>query len=134
MKKLILFLILMVGFTLGTVNAQVSSIKFPAGAATVLTSTTDTATLTITPKNTVEFMSIDSTTLDAALTVNVVTTYAKPGYILYLQAISDGTNRVLTFGTGMRGTALTVTARKRFMIMCVYDGTSYVVATRQQEN
>lgn len=132
MKKLILFLILTIGFL--TVQAQTSGVKFPMGKSTIVTSDGDTAAITLTPKNTVEFVTITNKTLDAALTVNVTTTHAQAGYILYIEATADGSNRVLTFGTGMTGTALTVLASKTFIIQAVYNGSKYIVVNTKQEN
>lgn len=123
---------LAIGFL--TVQAQTSAVKFPMGKSTILTSDGDTIAITLAPKNTVEFVTITNKTMDAALTVNVTTTGAQAGYILYIEVTADGSNRILTFGTGMTGTALTVTASKTFIIQAVFNGSKYVVVNTKQEN
>lgn len=132
MKKFALIAIALLGFAFA--NAQVSNVKFPFGKSTILTSSNDSLTLSLTPKNTVEFVKVANTTLDTNLTVNLTTKYAEAGYILYLEVTADGTNRTLTFGTGMQGVALTVTASKTFLVTAIYDGSKYVVSTKTQVN
>lgn len=131
MKRLILFLILAISFAAAS-HAQ--AIKFPFGNATTHTSDGDTIAVALTPANSVDYFTITNKTMDAALTVNLNVTKAKTGHILYIEVTADGTNRNLTFGTGMTGTVLTVSASKTFIVMAVFNGTKYVVVSTKQMN
>ena len=131
MIKLFFAIIAMV-FCSVAVQAQI--FNFPIGSATEVTSDDDSLTISLTPKNSVEFVTIASTTLDTNTTINVTTTYAKTGYIIYIKATADATTRGITFGTGITGTVDSVTASKTDIFQAVFDGTNYLITTAKQTN
>src|SRR6056297_666178 len=110
MKKLLALLIFAVALT---ISVDVSAQQFPFGDAGYTSSTTDSLTLSVTPTNLVEFVEIDSTTLDTILTINLASTASvRRGAQMYIIATSDDTDRDISFGTNITGTDETVTATK----------------------
>ena len=92
-----------------------ADIQSPAYAATLAA--------TITNKGTI----LKPGTLTGAMTINLTLDAAlKGGEELLLELTADGTNRVVTFGTGFLMVALTVTASKTFAIQFTFDGTQFV--------
>lgn len=66
-------------------------------------------------------------TLTGAMTINLtIDSSFKGGEELLVELVADGTNRVVTFGTGFLMVALTVTASKTFAIQFTFDGTQFV--------
>lgn len=57
------------------------------------------------------------------LTVNSA---VRAGANLTVKAISDGTGRTLTLGTGMMGVAFAITASKTAVLTFKYDGTTFI--------
>jgi hypothetical protein len=85
------------------------------------------ATLPVTVKQMNTFL--QPATLTGAVTINLtLDAQLSPGAKLYLKATADGTNRVITLGTGFNAasTAITVTASTCFCRTFVFDGTSFV--------
>ena len=70
-------------------------------------------------------------TLTGAVTINLtLNSQLTRGAKLYLKATADGTNRVITLGTGFDDDAsnITVTASTTFCRTFVFDGTAFVPA------
>jgi redox-regulated HSP33 family molecular chaperone len=69
--------------------------------------------------------------LAAAATLNLtIGAGLKAGANLTVRTSVDGTNRVLTLGTGMTGLAQTLLANKSYIMRFFFDGTTFVhVAT-----
>ena len=68
-------------------------------------------------------------TLTGAVTIDLtIDAQLTPGAKLYLKVTADGTNRVVTLGTGFDAAAtdITVTASTCFCRTFVYDGTAFV--------
>jgi hypothetical protein len=68
-------------------------------------------------------------TLTGAVTINLtLNPKLSAGAMLFLKATADGTNRVITLGTGFNAasTAITVTASTCFCRSFVFDGTSFL--------
>jgi hypothetical protein len=71
-------------------------------------------------------------TLTGAMTINLTVTSAKVCDRLTFLFVADGTNRVVTFGTGTTSSGtLTVTASKKAAITFMFDGTAYVACGRE---
>lgn len=110
-------------------------IKYPFGSATELTSTTDSLTVEFAISNTVTYIDIDSTTIDTNLTINLdIASGVEVGDLVYIQTVSDDTDRTITFGTGMENTALTNTATKTFVTAFVYDGVIFRAFGQKQND
>lgn len=93
----------------------VADSQAPAYAATIAATINNTETV-ITPD-----------TLTGAATLNLTINSEMPvGANLTVIATADGTNRVLTFGTGMSGAAYTVTASKTVALSFKYTGAKFV--------
>lgn len=133
MKRFLLITALIFSVFVTGLQAQTSNIKFPAGSATVLTSSTDTITVAVTPKNTVEFLTITSATFDVNTTINITDTYAKAGYLLYIEATPADT-LTLAFGTNFVGNTYTCLQGKKYIITAVHNGTDYVVTSILKED
>lgn len=132
MKKIILLgalLALLVGSSYG------QNLRYPFGAATAVTSDADSLTLALSPTNALEVVTITAETLDTILTINVtIGAQARIGDMLLIEATADGSNRAITFGTGITGAANTVTATKTDVLTAIYNGTAYIVIARRNEN
>jgi hypothetical protein len=69
--------------------------------------------------------------LTGAATVTAATTQSNIGDELKLLLSSDGTNRVVTFGTGFSSSGtLTVTASKKATATFIFDGSTWVEVSR----
>lgn len=65
--------------------------------------------------------------LTGACTLNLdVNSEMEQGARLTVRTSVDGTNRVLTHGTGMTGVATTLTANKSYALTYEFDGSTYV--------
>ncbi|MFA9212484.1 MAG: hypothetical protein ACEQSR_01370 [Candidatus Methylacidiphilales bacterium] len=65
--------------------------------------------------------------MTGAGTLNLVLgTRIRAGHNLTVKVSADGTNRVLTLGTGFTGNAYTVTANKNAVLSFKYDGSKFV--------
>jgi hypothetical protein len=85
------------------------------------------ATLAVTVKQRDCFL--QPATLTGAVTINLtIDAQLTPGAKLYLKVTADGTNRVVTLGTGFDAAAtdITVTASTCFCRTFVYDGAAFV--------
>ena len=85
------------------------------------------ATLAVTVKQRDCFL--QPATLTGAVTINLtIDAQLTAGAKLYLKVTADGTNRVVTLGTGFNAAAtdITVTASTCFCRTFVYDGTDFV--------
>ena len=130
MKKSISILILFCAFAIGT---QAQGVNYPFGSAGYTQSDADSLTLDIDVNNLVEFVEIDSTTLDTILTVNCADVSGlKRGSELYVIATADDTDRVITWGTNLTGTAETVTALKTDIFHFIFDGSTYRLTSANQ--
>jgi len=70
--------------------------------------------------------------LTGAMTINITTTNLSAGNIVSFVFSADGTNRVVTFGTGMKSSGtMTVVASKFGGISFQYDGTQLVALGRE---
>ena len=66
-----------------------------------------------------------------AMTINIATTYAELGDQVLLKLANDGTQRTVTFGTGVKASATVVgTVSKTINVLLMFDGTNYVEVTR----
>lgn len=102
----------------GTLNS--SDVQTPAYAATLSVTTTARSTRVLPAQ------------LTGAMTINMVTTSAVAGDVLDFGFGADGTNRVVTFGTGLKTSGtLTITASKWGGIRFVYDGTQWIANGRE---
>ncbi len=99
-------------------------VQFPFGEADVK-SVTAAAAMEVEVNNTETIVEISE--MGAAGTINLKVHGQMPvGARLTVRASADGTNRLLTFGTGMTGVAFSVTANKSATLSFVFDGSSYV--------
>ncbi len=98
-----------INYPFGNVDAQT-----PAYAATI-TATINEAVTIITPA-----------TLTGALTLNLtISSEVKAGARILFVALSDGTARTTTFGTGFTSPTLAGVISKTKTIEFVYDGTTF---------
>ncbi len=82
-------------------------------------------------------MAVDIDNMETVLTIGQMTgagtlnlnnaSEIEAGANLLIKVSVDGTNRVLTPGTGMTGKAETLTANKSYAISCKHDGSAFVV-------
>lgn len=101
-----------------------SKVKYPWGAADTL-SKAYAATIAQTIDNSKTILTIGQMT--GAATLNLTVDAAvQAGNELIIKTSVDGTNRVLTPGTGMTGLAQTLTANKSYLLKYEYDGSSFV--------
>jgi hypothetical protein len=106
--------------------------KFPFGAADAQ-SKAYAATIAATITDAKTFLTLGQ--LTGAATLNLtVDPQLEAGAELLIKTSVDGTNRVLTPGTGMTGTAQTLTANKSQLLVYVYDGTAFLHAGTTQLN
>jgi hypothetical protein len=105
---------------------------FPFGpAASIAVTAAGTMAATVEQNETV----ITISQMSAAGTLNLtLDAELKEGSNLTVRASADGTNRVLTLGTGLTGNAVTVLANKSFNISAKLIGGSFVVTSVLQEN
>lgn len=135
MKKLLILFTLIFALTFVNNETQAQAINYPFGGAGVTTSDNDSLTLNLNVYNLVEFVEIESTTLDTILTINVPdVSYVRRGAELYIKATADGTNRDISFGTNITGTANTVTASKTDILYFIFDGSAYLLVSSNQIN
>ena len=101
-----------------------SKVKFPFGAADVIAADA-AAAIAVTISNNKTLLTISQ--MAAAGTLNLtIDKDVEKGAELHVRVSADGTNRVLTFGTGMTAVAHTNTASKTFHHTFVYDGSKFV--------
>lgn len=99
-------------------------VKFPFGEAEK-TSKDYAAAVAADINNTLTQLTIAQMT--GAATLNLTVNAEMPvGARLIVRASADGTNRTLTPGTGMTGTAQTLTANKSYALSYFFDGSSFV--------
>lgn len=109
-----------------------SKVKWPFGAADVV-APDYAATVAVTITNTKTLLTIGQ--LTGACTLNITPSAEQAvGDELHVRVSADGTNRVITWGTGMSGNAHTNTASKTFVHRFVYDGTNFVHTSVNQIN
>lgn len=120
----------------GTTWDKVSSINpggTPAtgsGRAVTISAPAYSATLALTPAAGDNRYNVAQ--LTGAMTINLTTTNMVAGDILTFTFAADGTNRVVTFGTGMKTSGtMTVVANKFGGITLMYDGTQAVAMGRE---
>lgn len=103
-------------------NTQ-ADISFPFGNADVQTPAyAATLAVTITDRMTI----LKPAVLTGALTINLtINEGIKAGSRLVVTALSDGTARAVTFGTGFTSPVLAGVISKTKSIEFVYDGTTY---------
>lgn len=106
--------------TSGTYVTTVTDVQSPAYASTISVTTTARSTKVVPAQ------------LTGAATINMVTTSALKGDSLEFLFAADGTNRTVTFGTGLKSSGtLTVTASKFAGIRFGYDGTEWIATGRE---
>lgn len=99
-------------------------IKWPHGIATKVAKAF-AAAITLIIDNTLTYVTIDQ--LTAAITINVTPLAEQAvGDKLHIVTSADGTNRLITWGTGFTGVAYTNTASKSFIHDFIYDGATFV--------
>lgn len=94
--------------------------------------TLESGTLDLTPKYSVTSYTV---ALDQAVTIDLLTTNADPGNVVYLVLVSDATGRTVTWGTNVQGSAasVAVTASKIIIIGFLYNGTKFVQVSSSSE-
>ncbi len=101
-----------------------SKIKYPLGVADSLAAAY-AATIAASIDNNETVLTIAQMT--GAATLNLTVNAEMPvGSNLAIKVSTDGTNRVLTHGTGLSGLAQTLTASKSYIIVYKFDGTNFV--------
>lgn len=100
-------------------------IKFPFGAAEKIAIAAFAAVMTAEINNTKAQITIPQMTAAATLNLTVNAEMTQ-GADINIRVSVDGTNRVLTPGTGMTGLAVTLTASKSYNLCYEFDGSSYV--------
>ena len=112
---------------LSTNTAENRFVRYPFGAADVQ-NIAAAAVMAATIKNSQTQLNIGE--LGAAGTLNLTLhPELSVGDELVIKVSADGTNRVLTLGTGITGNAITVTADKTFIITAKFDGTAFIVVS-----
>lgn len=107
-------------------------VKYPFGKADVR-SITSAATMAVSVENQETQITISQMT--AAGTLNLdIDAEVEAGAELTIKVSADGTGRTLTFGTGMLGVAVAITASKTQIIHCKYMGGVFVVLSSIQAN
>jgi hypothetical protein len=105
---------------------------FPFGPAAAI-AVTSGATMAATVEQNETVITISQMT--GAGTLNLtIDSELKDGSSLVIRASADGTNRVLTLGTGLTGNAVTVLANKTFNISAKLISGAFVVTSVLQEN
>lgn len=109
-----------------------SKVKYPFGAADTL-SAAYAATIAVAIDNTETVLTIAQ--LTGAATLNLTNNAElKAGNRLTILVSVDGTNRVLTHGTGLTGAATTLTASKSYALSYVFDGSTFTLTGVQLLN
>lgn len=99
-------------------------ISYPFGAADVQAQVASASPIAATINNQETVLPIAQMT--AAATLNLTLGAGlKAGANLTVKVSVDGTNRVLTLGTGLTGLAQTLTASKNYLLRFHYDGTTF---------
>lgn len=112
--------------------SQTSYIRWPFGAAEK-TSVAFAAVMAATINNSKTVLTLAQMT--AAATLNLtINSEMEVGAELIIKVSVDGTNRVLTHGTGFTGAATTLTASKSYCLTYVYDGSTYLLKSTQLLN
>jgi hypothetical protein len=102
-----------------------SKIKFPMGVADVLTAVYAAIIAAVIENG---FTQLTIAQLTGACTLNLtLDSNLRVGEQLVVRVSADGTNRVLTLGTGMTGAAVTITANKSWCLTFYFDGTAFVL-------
>lgn len=109
-----------------------SKIKFPFGAADTVAKAY-AATVSATIDNMCTVLTVAQMTGAATLNLTLDTNL-EVGAVLYVKTSADGTNRVITWGTGMTGNAYTNTASKSVIHKFVYDGSTFNLVSSNQLN
>lgn len=99
-------------------------VKYPFGKADSL-SADYAATIEVAVENQESVLTIGQLTGAATLNLDVDAEMA-PGANLLIKTSVDGTNRVLTHGTGLTGAATTLTANKTYALSYKFDGSTFV--------
>jgi hypothetical protein len=102
-----------------------AKILYPTGDADIESVSTYSSTMTLTVDNEENIVTLP--TLTGATTLSVTAgSELKKGAKLRVRATADGTNRVITFGTGITGAAFTVTASKTVLLSFIFSGNSFL--------
>ena len=83
------------------------------------------AVMTHTVENSETFITISAMAANGTLNL-ILGSRLRSGHNLTVRVTADGTNRVLTLGTGMVGVAYTVTANKTATLSFKYIGNAFV--------
>lgn len=120
MKKILLIFTIAIAFA-SVSNAQ---LRYPFSTADFRTSTDSLTSSVAEVWDNLTY--IDYATLDTNMTVTAtIGSEIKDGAILYLEFTADGTNRTVTFSTGLTGASETITANKTDIIGFVYNGSAF---------
>ena len=111
---------------------QSTKIKWPFGSADV-TAVAYAATMALTTANTRTVATIAQMTGAGTINVTIGAEQAV-GDELFIKSSSDGTGRVLTWGTGFTGNAYTHVANKSAIHRFVYNGTTWELTGSNQTN
>lgn len=118
--------------SIDTNSAADNIVKWPFGPASKIAVVAG-ATMAATIKNSKTHITISE--MGAAGTLNLtLSDQLEAGATLKVKASADGTNRVLTLGTGLTGNAITVTASKSFEINFEFDGSTFVCLSSLVQN
>ena len=112
-------------FTLPTAYATSKTSKFPVWDSS---SSADAATVNLVPiyKNEVIAQAVGQ-----AMTINIATTNAELGDLYVIKLANDGTQRTVTFGTGVKPSGTVVgTISKTINVTLMFDGTNWVEIAR----
>lgn len=102
-----------------------SKVKWPFGPATVIAPAAHAATVAATIDNAKTFITLP--TMTGAVTLDLtVDADLEAGAELILRALSDGTARDITPGTGMTGPVVAGVISKTKVTRYVYDGSKFV--------
>ena len=109
-------------------ETKAQSVVFPFGPSSTVISSADSLTLDLgTIYNTNTMVTIDSSTLDAPLTVSIGTLNSvRTGSVLTVKARASSGDEIITWGTNMTGLNDTITATKQVVIPFIYDGTGFI--------
>lgn len=112
-------------FTLPAAYAESKTSKFPVWETNTSASA---ATVNLVPIYKYE---VYEQAVAAAMTINIATTNAELGDIVVLKLANDGTQRVVTLGTGTKPSGtVTGTVDKTINVTLMFDGTNYVEIAR----
>ena len=79
------------------------------------------------------FTYVDIGTMDTNMTLTAtINNNVKQGAILVIETTANGSNRTVTFSTGLTCTALTNTASKTFLTAFIYNGTVFKAFAQKQ--